>query len=463
MSLDLPLYWRSGTLLEPQHFQIQDYQRRADLAFALAAFHPFPWGYHDLEIDRDSLANQSFQPLKVDLWLPDGRRLTLPGNLEVAPRSFAQSWPDTAASLEVGLGVPLFSKTSSNVNPEEGAPAGAFRRKLFNSRPDPDNVPDLLGDGPDSRVDLLRYNAFILFGDEAANPPEGVMVAPMARLQREGEKVLARGDYAPPSIRLFADNPLRQLTMDVLEILLAKGRQLEEYKLSPSQSRAESGGGALALITVLGVVCRYIARLHHLLVPPAVHPYSAFSALRELAAELTIFAPGLTALGASLSGQGGGPRPYDHLDPYPAFLDTKLMIARLLDSVSLGPEMTVIFRREGRGFLADLPATLSAGFNCWLSIRSGLPRDALVQSVAGLGKLGSPDRVGTLVSLNLPGVALSPLANPPIGLPRSPDTVHFAIRQSDPMWEEAIQSRRLALFWDQAPEGSVVILSGNRA
>jgi type VI secretion system protein ImpJ len=464
MTLHRPLYWRSGTLLEPQHFQIQDYQRHADLAFALAAFHPFPWGFHDLEIDRDSLANFSLQLLKADLWLPDGRRLTLPGNLEVAPRSFAQSWPESESDLEVALAVPLFSKISANVNPEAGPDAGGpFKRRLFNARPDPESVPDLLGDGPDSRVDLLHYNAFILFGQETAQPPDGVMLAPMARLQRDGEKVMPRADYAPPAIRLYPDNPARQLAKDVLEILIAKARQLEEYKLTPSQTRAESGGGALALITVLGIVCRFIARLHHLLAPPSVHPYAAFSALRELAAELTIFAPGLTALGASLSGQGPGLRPYDHLDPYPAFLDTKIMIARLLDSVSLGPEMTVIFRRGGREFTADLPATLTPAFTCWLSVRSPLPPEDLVQSLTALGKLGSPERVGSLITLNLPGVALTPLAIPPLGLPRSPDTVHFAIRQSDPMWEEALKARRLVLFWDRAPEGTVATLSGNRS
>jgi type VI secretion system protein ImpJ len=218
----------------------------------------------------------------------------------------------------------------------------------------------------------------------------------------------------------------------------------------------------LTLITVLGVVCRFIARLHYLLAPPALHPYSAFAALRELAAELTIFAPGLTALGESLSGQGAGLRPYNHLDPYPAFHETKIMISSLLDSVTLGPDFIVVFRRDGSRFVADLPPTLTSAFVCWLSVRSSLAKEAAAESLTAFGKLGSPERVESLVSFNLPGLALTPLAIPPLGLPRSPDTSYFSLRQGNPMWEEAIKARSLALFWDRAPEGAVIALAGNR-
>jgi type VI secretion system protein ImpJ len=464
MILQRPVFWRQGTLLEPQHFQILDYQRHADLAFLAAAFHPYPWGFFDLEVDREALANFTFQPLRLDLWLPDGRRLALPGNLQVAPRSFAKAWTNTDEPLVVWLAVPIFSATAPNVNPVgETAAPGASGRRLYNSQAEPQMVPDLMGDGPASRVDLLHYNASILFGSEATIPLEGVSAVPMARLQRDGERVLARGDYAPPAIRLYGENPVRQLMADTLEILKAKGRQLEEYKLGPAQGQLESAGGAaLTLITVLGVVCRYIARIHYLWAPPAVHPYSAFAALRELAAELTIFAPGLTALGESLSGQGAGLRPYDHLDPYPAFQETKIMIARLLDSVSLGPEIVVVFRRDGRRFVADLPPALTAGFACWLSVRSSLARESLTESLTAFGKLASPERVESLVAYNLPGLALTPMAIPPLGLPRNPDTVYFSLRQGDPMWEEAIKTHGLALFWDRAPEGAVITLAGNR-
>ncbi|MDR1395428.1 MAG: type VI secretion system baseplate subunit TssK, partial [Deltaproteobacteria bacterium] len=426
--------------------------------FLLEVFQPYPWGLVDLEISGEALANFTFEVLKLDLWLADGRRLLAPGSLELAPRSFAQVWTNTDDPLAVSLAVPIFSRTSANVNTEENRQG--FRRKLFNPRPEPEMVPDLLGEGPAGRVETLGINAYVLFGTEAAQAREAVTLIPLARLQRDGEKVYLHKEYAPPSVKLYADHPLRRLMQDVLEFLKAKSRQLEEYKFSPLSHPENFGGRTLALITVLGVVSRHIARLHFLLAPQALHPYQAFTALRELAAELTIFSPGLTALGESLIGSGGL-RPYDHLDPYPSFAETKNLIRRLLESVALGPEVTVIFRREERRLTADLPV-LSGNYTFWLSVRSGEDPQATARSLMTFGKLAAPDRAESLISYNLPGVALSLLEAPPLGLPRNPNTVYFSIRQADPLWAEALAARQLVLFWDQAPPSALVTLSGSR-
>jgi type VI secretion system protein ImpJ len=461
MSFNRHIFWQQGTFLEPQHFQLLELQRRNELAFLLGALQPYPWGLAELVIDREALANFTFQVLKLDLWMPDGRRLILPGNLQLPSRSFLKAWTNTDTPLEVFLSVPVFSLTSPNVSVQSpGKPD--FKQRLYLNQDEPEMVPDLLGQGPDGRVETLDFNAHLLFGDEAKEAVEAVTLAPLAHLRRDGEKISLDIEYAPPSIRIYSDNPLRQLMLDLLEILKAKARQLEEYKISPSQINLEhSGGTALSLFMLLGVVCRYISRVHFLLVPASLHPFTAFSAIRELAAELTVFVPGLSALGESLTGQGGALKPYDHQNPYPAFQETKLLIARLLDAVSLGPELVLNFTREGRNFVLDLPATLNSGFSCWLSVNSDLPKEKLAESLSSFGKLASTGRVESLVSFNLPGIALTLLTSPPLGLPRTSGTAYFSIRQTDPMWDEVLKTRRLVLFWDQAPETTMVTLSAN--
>ncbi|MDR1546118.1 MAG: type VI secretion system baseplate subunit TssK [Deltaproteobacteria bacterium] len=464
MSYYRPIFWQQGIFLEPHHFQLMEMQRKSDLTHLFGSLIPYPWGLTNLKIDRDALNNFTFQVLELDLWLPDGRRLILSENLQLVQRNFRQAWTNPDELLPVYLAVPMFSEVAPNVNPEAGPEGtGGFRSRLFNASGEPEIVPDLLGEGPAGRVEMLYYNAFLLFGDEISQAVQGIALTPLARLQRDGDRVRILSAYSPPTLRLYQGHPLKDLLLDVLEILRAKSRQLEEYKITPAQSRREGTvGNALTLVTVLGIVCRHVARLHHLLNAPALHPYAAFSALRELAAELTVFAPGLSALGESLSGQGGGLQPYDHLDPYPAFEETRIVIARLLDSVSVGPELTLIFQQRGRAFLLDLPPWLDAGFVCWLSVRTDAPLEETAESLTAYGKLGAPNRVENLVSYNLPGIALTALPTAPVGLPRSPDTVYLSLRQSDPMWAEALKARRLALFWDQAPPSALLTLTGNR-
>jgi type VI secretion system protein ImpJ len=444
--------------LEPQHLQLLELQGHDQLAYILETLAPYPWGLADLEISLESLASSTLEITRLDLFLPDGRRLVLPGNLEIAPRSFSQLWGNVEESLTVSLAIPVFSRVSANVNPEESGTG--FKRRCLNPKNEPDMVPDLLGDGPPSQVETLGYYAYVLFGTETAQAKEGVTLIPLARLESEGDRVLPRREYAPPSIRLYEEHPLRRLMTEVLEILKAKSRQLEEYKFNPSSHMENFGGRAVALITVLGVVSRHIARIHYLLAPQALHPYRAFQALRELAAELTIFSPGLSSLGESLTGSGGL-RPYDHLDPYPAFNETKLLIKRLLESLAVGPEMILVFRREGPKFVADLPV-LSGNYIFWLSLRTAESLESHIPSLMSYGKLASPARVDSLITYNLPGVALSLMASPPLGLPQSADAVYFGVRQTDPMWQEALKAQRLVLFWEQAPESAIITLAGNR-
>ncbi|MDR3203630.1 MAG: type VI secretion system baseplate subunit TssK [Deltaproteobacteria bacterium] len=462
MSFLRPVFWQQGLFLEPQHFQLLEFQQRQALSFLVGALRPYPWGLAELEIDEDALVNSTIRLVKLDLWLPDGQRLSLGQNADIPPRSFAKSWDDADERLFVYLAVPIFSHSGSNVNLSVTTADSALSRlKRFNSALEPELIPDLYADGPESRVDTLTFNSYLLFGREVEKTLEAVFFIPLALLQKEGEKVAISRHYAPPSLTLYPSNPLLRIGNEVIELLKAKARQLEQYKTSFSQANQENHGGALMLLTVMGAVSRFLARLHNLLFPQSVHPHALFSVLRELAAELTVFAPGLSPLGENLTDGGSSLKNYDHLDPYPAFQETKFLIARLLDAVSPGPEMTLTFKREGRSFTLFLPSTFSPNYVCWLSIRSSLDSEALQRSLSTFAKLASPARSENLISFNLPGIALRFLPSPPLGLPRSPETFYFSPNQNDPMWDEAIKNRSLCLFWDQAPEGTIVSLSAN--
>ncbi|MDR2611352.1 MAG: type VI secretion system baseplate subunit TssK [Deltaproteobacteria bacterium] len=467
MDYDRPIFWQQGTFLEPQHFQLLEYQRRADLSFILEALHPWPWGFSDLRINEDALASFTLEILEMDLLLPGGYRLTVPGNAQVPPASFRKAWTNPDELLEVCLAAPAFSPESPNVEfPQtEGQAAGEgvgshAVRRLFSPAP-AETVPDLLGGGPPAQVETLVFNAFLLFGEEIQEA-KGLTLIPIARLMRLGEKV-RRTPFAPAALRLYADSPLRELALDVMELLKAKGRELEEYKITPAQSRLETlASNSLALVSALGIVLRHTARLHHLLNGPAAHPYAVFSAIKELAAELTIFAPGLSALGEPLSGEGVALPPYDHKDPLPSFRETRALIGRLLDTMSPGPDIFAVFQQDGRNFSLTLPPLPEGGCIFWISARTDLPPEEAKASLSGFAKLASPERARNLISYNLPGVTLTPLREVPVGLPKRPDTVYFAVRQKDPLWDEALKSGRLQLFWDAAPEKAELALVGSR-
>ncbi|MDR2354201.1 MAG: type VI secretion system baseplate subunit TssK [Deltaproteobacteria bacterium] len=461
-----PIFWRQGSFLEPQHFQLLEIQRREELSFILASLHPWPWGLSSLRLNEDALANFTLEILNLDLFLPWGAHLIFPYNLQIPTRSFRKAWQNPDEILTVYLAIPDFSLTNANVAGSSFVPGESELKtdvlsRLYTPLSDPELIPDFLAGGPPGRVETLIHNGSLLFGEEAQSA-SGKLV-PIAKLLREGERV-TKAQFAPPTLRLFSGNSLFELVSEVLELLRAKGRQLEEFKITSAQSRLEAlTANSLALITALGIVSRYVARLYFLLSATAVHPYAAFCTLRELIAELSIFNTSISALGEST----GDPNVkslslYVHEDPYPAFLESRNLIARLLDGISPGPELSLTFSQSGQSYTLTLPEWLDKSYICWLSVQSNLPQEQMSANLSMYCKLSSPERINHLVSYNLPGVALRALREVPVGLPRVKGVTYFAIRQKDPLWEEALASKRLSLFWDQATPDTKVMLLGNR-
>ncbi|MDR2339356.1 MAG: type VI secretion system baseplate subunit TssK [Deltaproteobacteria bacterium] len=463
MSNKRPIFWRQGTFLEPQHFQLLELQQRNDLSAFLGAVIPWPWGFTSLKLNDDALQNYDLEILELDLWLPNGRRLVLPDNVLIRSQSFRKVWTNPDEHLEVALTIPHFSETTPNVVPEslEGSQPEAAER-LFTALVPQKGTPDLLGDGPPSMMDTLQYNATLVFGADAKGKKEGHYIIPLARLYREGERPRLT-TFQPPTLNIWPESPLHQVMVDIGELVRAKARQLEEFKVSPAQTRTQgSGGSSLSLVISLVIISRHISRLHNLASSSALHPYHAFGALRELVADLTIFAPGISALGEPLNDTGKALPPYDHMDPYPSFLETRNLASRLLDTINPGPELNLSFRRDHDRFHLDFPAWMDMNFVCWVSLHQ---EGALAEAGASLvsyGKLSSPARLDSILGYNLPGIALTPLKGAPVGLPRKPDTTYFAIRREDPLWEEALKSGHLTLFWDNAPEQCTLSLMGNR-
>ncbi|MDR2611857.1 MAG: type VI secretion system baseplate subunit TssK [Deltaproteobacteria bacterium] len=491
------IFWKEGRPLEPHHFQILEHGRHALRDWVMGSLFPWPWGFTSLSLDDEALGEGVLAVREMGLALPGGFRLTVPGNADVPPALIPPEAWDGEGRLTAFLAVPLFSSVGANASaapweisgardaaaraaeagrggepvrflrgggpggegprPAEGtaAPAGRWHAppgRLLAAAPEPSPVPDMLTGAGVAWVDTMGYAAEIMFGPESADA-RGRAMLPIARLRRADGRV-SRTPFAPPSLRLYPDSPLRDAALDVLELLRAKGRELEEYKLSPSRERTGApvpGEGAFAV--ALGIVLRHIARLHHLLGGSAAHPGAVQAALSELASELAIFTPDWRPPPIP---------PYDHADPAPSFLAARAAVAGLLESVNPGPDLTLVFRREGASFTCDLPRLPEGALGFWLAVRSGLNADEIKASVSLMARVATPERLATIVPMGLPGVGLVPVREGPAGMLRRADTVFFEIRRQDPLWEEALLACKVGVRWDEAPDKAQLMLVAER-
>ena len=71
--------WGEGLFLRPQHFQQQDQYHEHRLNESIKAVHPYAWGVHQLQVDRDALANNTLRILELSLRFQDGELFDAPG------------------------------------------------------------------------------------------------------------------------------------------------------------------------------------------------------------------------------------------------------------------------------------------------------------------------------------------------------------------------------------------------
>lgn len=462
MYADRRIYWKEGMLLQPQHFQIAD--RRADRAIPFSG--PFPWGVRALRIREDALALQTFAVDELDMVLPCGERVILGENAVLVPRQFEAAWTSQSEPLLVWIGLAASAPGLPDVAEcDMTAEALAQARARYVTPISPERVPDLHGEGPDADVRFLYANLRLIFGTETALL-DSMPAVPLARLIRDGSVIRLDPDYVPPSLELQSAPRLVEWMQGIRNIILARAKQLEDYKLLPPAGASSASdqititARSLGLYMMLGALSRHIPLLDHLFEAPSVHPWTAYGALRQLVGELSLFSPDLFPAGDDASGRRLVPE-YDHTALGDCFETIHLIISRLASTLITGPAHSFLFEEgpDGLRFCHIPPHVRPVPYRYWLQLRNSRELGALRELLLSRGKLAPSTTLPALVSKALPGVRLIPSATPPSGLPRREDTLYFAVDQDDTLWQSGIRSGELGLFLPGAPEGTTAHLT----
>ena len=73
-----PVLWTKGTFLTPQHLQVQDRFIEDALNFRLQALKFCPWGFRELAINAELLAEGQFAVTRAAGIFPDGLLFEIP-------------------------------------------------------------------------------------------------------------------------------------------------------------------------------------------------------------------------------------------------------------------------------------------------------------------------------------------------------------------------------------------------
>lgn len=432
-----PIHWAEGLFLEPQHLQRSQMMMQQQAAQSLALCMPYAYGLIDLEIDEEALAAQRIVIRKLSAIMPDGTRLSMPGNCHVAPLQLnISTQAQIGHGLMIYLSLPISSSTDSNlgVKHQSGRYALAAEHMLDENT----------GDN-DVSIIVREYNAQLTLKEQVSS---NQCILPICKVKCSS--ILAQSPtlqldqtYIPPFLTLSESCPLLNRATELLFMLKNCRVNLEsDIEKDGFDSKLITGSDMLRL-NQLAALNSFIERAENFLQPNCITPFGLILELGDLLGRLSVLNP-LAHVRTPL---------YVHEDPFPVFQELSQRIRSLLNKEHTTNEMNWLeFSINPQGYfsISNLEDRFFKSGQYYLAISfDGELKDKIASIENGdnfrLLDIGSfRDRVR--------GVKLSHVRYPPHFLPSLNHTLWFKlmIEESLRTWNYIFEERSMVIDYAAA-------------
>ena len=112
-----PVLWTKGTFLTPQHLQLQDRFLEDSLNFRLQALKFCAWGFSEVVLDQELLADGQLAISRASGIFPDGLLFDIPASDQPPPsKALAEFFDPGVRDLDIYLTVPDYREKGLNVS-----------------------------------------------------------------------------------------------------------------------------------------------------------------------------------------------------------------------------------------------------------------------------------------------------------------------------------------------------------
>jgi len=427
MTSALAPLWLEGMVMQPHH--LQQWQRHwvARLEGRVAGLGPADWGLASLRLDASLLPLGRFAVEACRAILPDGTPVNLPGDLG---SGLTREIPPGTTERLIKLALPL-GGGDRPLTEAAGATPGLGR---YQEQRQP--VRDATAaDRREETLSLALPRLRLLLEGE----PEGDFATlPIARLRREdgAAGVTLIEDWLPPALECRAHPRYAKMLREVEALLRSRGDALAA-RVDPSRAGADMAG--MLDIAMLQAVNRAQPVFAALAEAAGVYPGVAYQECLRLAGELSTFTA--TRRPAALPA-------WRHDDPTACFGPVLRAITASLGALTEAAATALpLTRREHGVWLApmnDRPLVFEAS-QIVLAVSSARDPEEVRSGFPAQVKIGPLEAIRDLVSLQLPGLVLSPLPVAPREIPYRTGTAYFEVERSGDMWRRLQTSVALAL------------------
>lgn len=421
--------WKKGTILNPQHLQVQDHYLEELLGFHLRALEHAPYGFKRLDIDQAALAAGTLAIRAAEGLLPDGLPFLIPtADAVPPPKALQEQWRPDQYSMELYLGVPEYRPEGRNVAMDVEAGSTRYVAEAVMRRDENTGLSE-------KPLQLARRNLRLLTETESR---EGWTTLPVARVLRSETGALQLDPhFVPPLLDIQASGYLLTLARRLVELLAARSSGLAGMRRQRNRGLADFGSSDTEHFWLLYTVNTHLPLIRHLFEVRHGHPEKLYRALLALAGALSTFSGRIHARDLP---------PYDHDDLGPRFQQLDAVIRELLETVVPINHVVLPLRETGGSVHAvalDDEKLLSAP-QLFLGVSAAVGADEVARRVPSVVKVSSGDGVDRLVRQALVGAPLRYLPTPPSRMPAKPGFQYFQIERSGAEWDAIRIARNLA-------------------
>ena len=421
-----PVLWSKGTFLTPQHLQLQDRFLEDSLNFRLQALKFCAWGFSEVVLDQELLADGQLAVTRASGIFPDGLLFDIPGPDQPPPsKALAEFFDPGVRDLDIYLAVPDYKQKGLNVAGLGRVGGSRYLAEITTVRDDNTGA----GEKP---IQIARKNLRLLAANETREGSSALRIANVEKTESGAFRFNTR--FVPPLLEVRASDYLRSLINGILEILSAKSTQLSGSRRQKNQSLADFTAADIANFWLLYTVNSNIPVLSHLLQGQRCHPEELFSALTALGASLTTFSNTIRPRDLPL---------YDHLNLSKVFTDLDEKLRILLETVVPTNVVSLPLKHVNNTIYAaaiDQDKYLN-NTRMYLALSADTSEDTIIRRVPQLVKLCSATHIEQLISNALPGIALTHVSSPPSAIPIKMKYQYFSLNQSGAAWDTVTRAR----------------------
>jgi type VI secretion system protein ImpJ len=412
MSWNSKVVWSEGLFLRPQHFQQGDRYIEHLVMGRTAQVTPYPWGFSDLELDRDLAKQGKFGFRRASGIMPDGTPFSLPAD---SPLPAPVAAPDNAAGMFVWLLMPMIHPNTREVDADTVESASRF---LVGSETLIDSASKLQ---VEEQIDVALPR---LSFEIRKTPKPGFVSLVCAKIIEVTDKSIVFDERFAPPVLLVSAHPTVLGWLD--RVIGWIETKLEE--LSRFASDRHSGGGLQGVdYSVLQLLNRQVPVFRHFKASRYVHPERLYIEMLRMAGELSTY---------STKERRAREYPaYDHDDPDKTFSPVLADIQRFLSvDVSRAIRLEIV-EKAANAFLATVTdRNLFKASTFVLEVAANRPLTEIQNQFPQLFKIGPNTKMNDIVHAHLPGIQLIHVPTPPAQIRAISSNVYFVLDRMSPLW-----------------------------